>query len=125
MTDRVRRIMAVREDVVKGLQTRDCLVLPKGNQEIGEFVLGNVEVAHGLSQSHEHRMLRSAFIAGVELALPLVEEGKGSDGVPDFVSEIVGNAAIGVNIEEMLTQAVRKEPACHREVFVMSAGQAR
>ena len=43
--------------------------------------------------------------------------------IADFVAEIVGDAAVCVNIEKMLPQAAGKEPTGDREIFVMRAGE--
>ena len=87
-------------------------------------MLGDVELADGFRESYEYRMLRSAVVAGVEFALPLIEEFERGGGVSDFVAEIVGDAAVGVDVEEMLAQAAGKEPAGDGEIFVMRAGEA-
>ena len=47
-----------------------------------------------------------ARVAGVELVLPLIEKREGSSRVADFVAEIVGDAAVGVDVEEMLAEAL-------------------
>ena len=69
-------------------------------------------------------MLWSAGVAGVEFALPLIEEFEGGGGVSDFVAEIVRDAAVGVDVEEMLAQAAGQEPASDGEVLVMRAREA-
>jgi hypothetical protein len=68
-------------------------------------------------------MFGAAFVAGVEFALPLIEKFERGGCVADFVAEVVGDAAIGVNVEEMLSQVSRKKPAGDGEVFVVRAGE--
>jgi hypothetical protein len=67
-------------------------------------------------------MTRSPSITGVEFGLPLIEEFEGCSGIADFVAEIVRNAAVSVNVEEMLAQVAWQEPRGDREVFVVGAG---
>src|SRR5579859_5066658 len=55
--------------------------------------------------------------------LPLVEEFKRRRSVADFIAKIVGDAAIGINIEEMLAQTARQKPRCYGKVFVVCAGE--
>src|SRR5713101_3592843 len=68
-------------------------------------------------------MARAAFIAGVELRFPLVEQDQRCLVITGFVSEIVGDAAVGIDVEEMLAQALGQKPRGNRKVFVMRAGQ--
>ena len=124
MADGIRGVVAIGQDVVEGFEARDGLILAEGDEQVGEFVLGNVELAHGFSQRHEYWMFRSAFVAGIEFVLPLIEEFERGRGVADFVAQIVGDAAVGVDVEEMLAQAAGKEPTGDGEIFVVGAGQA-
>jgi len=45
---------------------------------------------------------RLTFVASVEFALPPIEEFERAICIWDFVAEIVGPAAIGVDVVEML-----------------------
>src|SRR6516162_7397469 len=69
-------------------------------------------------------MFRSSLVAGIELALPLIEQCERGSGIADLIAEIIGNSAISVDIEKVLAQAARKEPAGHGKVFVMGASEA-
>src|SRR2546422_3204153 len=69
-------------------------------------------------------MPRSAGIAGLEFGFPLVQQAQRRARIADLVTQIVRNAAVGVNIEKMLTEAFRQKPSGHEEIFVMGAGQA-
>jgi len=51
----------------------------------------------------------------------LVEQGEGCGGVADFVAEIVGDAAVGVDVEEILAEVFREEPGGYGEIFVVGA----
>ncbi len=41
----------------------------------------------------------------------------------DFVAQIIRDSAVGINTVEVLAQALRKEPGCDREIFVMCASE--
>ena len=124
MADGIGRVAAIGQDVVERFEARDGLILAEGAEQIGELVFGNVELADGFGQSYEHRMFGGAFVTGVEFALPLVQQFERGGNVADFVAQVVGDAAVGVDVEEMLAQAAREEPASHGEVFVVRASQS-
>src|ERR1700747_1364983 len=69
-------------------------------------------------------MTRGSGVAGVQLCLPLVKQFQRRRRVADFVAQIVGNTAIGVDVEKMLAETTRQEPGCYGEVLVVGAGQA-
>src|SRR6202035_466105 len=64
-------------------------------------------------------------VTSVELAFPLLKQFEGGSAVADFVAQIVGDAAVGVDIEKMLTKPARKEPACDGKIFVVRSSHAR
>src|SRR5579859_4544565 len=68
-------------------------------------------------------MGRLTFIAEVEFALPPVEEFEGAGRVRNFVAEVVGPAAVGVDIIEMLMKLFRQKPGDDFEIFVMMRGE--
>src|SRR5215469_15046038 len=53
-------------------------------------------------------MFRSSLVAGIELALPLIEQCERGSGVADLIAEIIGNSAISVDIEKVMAQAAGK-----------------
>ncbi len=125
MADRIRGVAAVGQDVVEGFEAGDGLILAEGAISRSEnSCLGISNCADGFGERNEDGMPRSAVVTGVEFALPLVEQCERSGGVADFVAEIVGDAAVGVDVEEMLAQAARKKPAGDGEIFVVGAGEA-
>ena len=81
----------------------------------------NVKFTDGSGKSNEHGMARSSRVAGVEFGFPLIEQFERCRGIAGFIAEIVGDAAVGIKVEEMLTQALGQEPSRYREIFVMSA----
>jgi hypothetical protein len=64
-------------------------------------------------------MAGSTGITGIELRLPLVEESKRCRRVADFITEIIGDAAISVNVQEVLAELFREEPGGDGKIFVM------
>lgn len=94
--------MTVAKQVVESLEACDGLVLAKSDQQIGKFVLGNVELAHGFSERNEYRMFRRPLIASVQLGLPFIEKCKRSRSIVDLIAQIVGYTAVGIQVEEML-----------------------
>ena len=123
MSDGIRRIAAVGENVVESFEAGDGLVLAEGDEEIGKFVLRDVELVDSLGQGDENRMARIALVAGVEFGLPFIEQGQGGRGVADFVAQIVGDAAVGVDVEEILAQVFGQKPGGDGKILVVGAGQ--
>ena len=118
----IRRVAAVGEHIVEGFETSDGLVLTEGNQQIGKLVFGNVKLLDGFGQGHKNRMARIALVAGIEFGLPFIEQGQSRGGVSYFVAQIVGDAAVGVDVQEILTEVLGKKPGGYRKIFVMGAG---
>ena len=63
------------------------------------------------------------MVAGIELGLPFIEQGEGCGGIADFVTEVVRDAAIGIDVQEILAQGLRKEPCGYGKIFVVGAGE--
>src|ERR1019366_9289394 len=124
MADRIRGIAAIGQHVVESFEACDSLILAEGAEQVGKLVLGNGELAYGLGQSDEDRMSWSAVVTGVEFALPLIQQFERGGGVADFVAQVVGDAAVGVEVEEMLAEAAGKKPAGDGKILVVGAGQA-
>src|SRR5260370_23022419 len=68
-------------------------------------------------------MARTSHITGVEFRFPLVEQKERYLAIAGFITEVVGDAAIGIDIEEMLSQPLRQKPSCDRKIFIMRARQ--
>src|ERR1700691_1436793 len=69
-------------------------------------------------------MARCAGVAGIEFGLPFVEQRQRGRGVAYFVAQIVGDAAIGVDVEEILAEVFGEEPSGDGKIFVVGAGEA-
>src|ERR1700722_7534597 len=63
------------------------------------------------------------MVAIVEFALPPIKQFEGSLFFRDFVTEIVGPAAIGVDIIEMLVKIFREQPRDYVEILVVMRGE--
>ena len=105
VTDRIRGVVAVGQEVVESFEARDSLILAEGAEQVREFVFWNVEFAHGFGEGNKYRMSSNAFVAGVEFEFPLIQKFEGSGAVADLVTQVVGDAAVGVDVEEVLAQA--------------------
>src|ERR1700730_9772728 len=119
----VGRITAVSEQIIKASVARDGLVLTEGTQQVREFVLGNFERFNCFRQRDKDRMLGIPVIAGIQFGFPLVEQSQRGPSVSDFVTQIIGDAAVGVDIAEVLAQAARKKPGGDGKILVMAARQ--
>src|SRR6185312_10346604 len=108
VANRIRRIAAVIEHILESWKACYGLVLPEGLQQIGKRLLRNGKLAHGFRQRNEYGMARMARITSVKFDLPLVEQFERSGGIAHFVAKIVGNAAIGVNVEKCCRRCLGK-----------------
>ena len=81
--------------------------MPESCEQVHEGLFRNIASAHRLSQSNEYGMTWLAGVTCREFFLPLIKQLQRRGGVADFIPQIVGNAAIGVNIEEVLAQFCR------------------
>src|SRR5580704_5877184 len=63
------------------------------------------------------------MVAIVEFALPPIKQFQGALFLWDFVAEIVGPAAISVDIVEMLVKIFREQPRDYIEIFVVMRGE--
>src|SRR2546427_13011585 len=64
-----------------------------------------------------------SFVAGVQLALPPMEQIQSARRFGNFIAKIIGPTAVGVEAEEMLVQRFGKEPRYDIEIFVVIRGQ--
>ena len=121
--DGIGRVAAVAEHVVHGGVARDGLVLAKGDEQIGERLFGNGAGADGFGQRDKDRMARAALVAGVQFPAPQIEKRQSRGVVADFVAQIVGDAAVGVDGMKVRPQRLGQEPRGDVEVFVVRLGQ--
>ncbi len=121
--DGIRGVDAVVDDGVPIGVALYELILAEGLEQIGEGLLGNVLGENGLAKSDEDGMRWFVFVTRVEFAFPPVEEFDGAIAVGNFVAEIVGPAAVGVDVIEMLVELLGEEPGDDVEIFVVMRGE--
>ena len=121
--DGIRGVAAVAEGIGHGGETGDGLILAEGDEQIGEWLLGDVAGADRFGEGDEDGMTGLAAIAGVELFTPEVEQGEGLFGIADLVAEVIGNAAVGVDGVEVGAEAAGEEPGGDVEILVMGIGE--
>ncbi len=68
-------------------------------------------------------MLYPACIHGLEFAAPPGQQAQAFLAVTNFVAQIVGPTAEGVDVIEVLVQPLGQQKADYVEVFVMMRGQ--
>jgi hypothetical protein len=57
-SDGIGGVEAVAQQVRETFVASNSLVLAKGNQQVGEWLLRDIQLADGLLQGHEHRVPR-------------------------------------------------------------------
>src|SRR5579871_3988079 len=123
MAHRICRVLAVSKHIVEGLEAGDSLILTKGDQQIGKFMLRNFKLAHRFCQRDKYRMLWRSLVTGVKFTLPLIEKFERGGCIADFIAEIVRDPAVRVHVVKVLTQPGWKKPCGNGEIFVMRAGK--
>ena len=101
----------------------DGLVLAKGFEQIGERLLRNVFGANCFAQSDEDRMRRAAVIAGIEFALPPVEELEGAVQSREFRRRDRRPSGNRHRHCRNAGAARGEQPADHVEIFVVVGGE--
>jgi hypothetical protein len=99
------------------------LIVAKGNEQIGKWLDGDIQRGNRFVQRDENRVRRLSRAAIAQFQVPLVEKRQGSYRIGNFVSQVIGPAAVGVQIVKMLVQPARQQPGNHIEIFVMMRGQ--
>jgi hypothetical protein len=101
------------------------LVLAEGVKEIVEEGAGKVAGGDRLVKGDEDGMAGAVgrVVALVEHLAPCVEKLEGNGGAGDFVAEVVGDAAEGVNALEVGADAFGEEEGGDVEVLVVGGGE--
>src|ERR1700733_8736037 len=68
-------------------------------------------------------MRRLARVAIAQFKVPLIQEGDGSFRIRNFVSQVIGPAAISIQVVKMLVQTARQQPGNDVEILVMMRGE--
>src|SRR5262249_58952997 len=98
MPDGIGRIAAVAENLLVGVVALDDLVLLEGEQQLEERRRRNREPLDRFAQRDHDRMARLAVVAGEQLLAPPLQEVEGLLPAARLVAQIVGPAAVGVNV---------------------------
>ena len=106
--DRIRGKDAIVDHGIPCGITLDGLILAEGPQKIGKRLLRNTFGEDRFAQRDEDGMRRAAMVTIIQLTLPPIEELEGALFLRNFVAEIIGPAAISIEIIEMLVQIFRK-----------------
>jgi len=72
-TDRIGRIARVSKQIIDSIKAGEVYVRSKRAQQIGEGLTRNIKTTGRIRERNENRMMRSAGISGVQLALPFFE----------------------------------------------------
>src|SRR5262249_23510177 len=123
MSHGIGRVPAIAKQIIKGLISLYHLVLAKSSKQIRERLFRDMELANGVCQRDEYRVSRLSLVTGVQLTFPLIEQVQRCFPISYFIAQIVGDATVGINIEEMLSQAHRQKPGRNRKVLIMCARQ--
>src|SRR5215467_202075 len=123
MADRIRRVLAVAEQIGECAITSGHLILTERRQEIRELVPRNLKLPDGFGERNEDGMTGSTVVACNQFPFPLIEQPQRERRISDFVTQVVRDAAVRVDVREMLTQALGQEPGDYREILIMSGGQ--
>ena len=122
--DGVRRIAAIAKHAVPIGIAVHHLVLAKRGQQIGKRLHGNIEGTNRARERNEDRVRRTPGVTPAQLILPPGEQLERASRVRNFIAQVVGPAAVGVKIVEVLVQASRQQPRHDIEVFVVRRRQA-
>ena len=121
---RVGGVAAVVEDVVPVAVAGHGLVLHEGADQVGEGLLAGCRSGARWRPGRRRRdaRLRPAYMAS---SSPRHHSSRRrlSAAIADFVAQVVGPAAVGVDVVEILVQALGQQEADHVEVLVMVGGQ--
>ena len=121
--DRVGRVAAVVGQLGQIVVAADPLILTKGHQKIDERVDRNVKPPDGLRQGDKNRVPDLARIAIAELFFPPVQQCKAFLRFARLVGQVIGPAAVGIDVIKMLPQPSRQEPTDDSEVLVVPSGE--
>ena len=79
--------------------------------------------ANRAGEGHENRVPRAPLVHGFQLASPPLEQFEAAAAVADFVTQIVGPAAIGVDVVKIPVQSFGQQKTYDVEILVVVGGQ--
>src|ERR1017187_2731929 len=120
---RIRRIAAISQYFVPVAVARDGLILHESLDQVGKRLAGNSVLPHRIAERHKHRMRGAALVHGVQFGAPPVQQAQAFGAAAHFIAQVVGPAAIRVDVIEILVEALGEQEAHHVEVLVVVGGQ--
>src|ERR1700761_1200185 len=119
MPDRIRGVPAVTEYVLEGLITRRGLVLFKGADQPIKRLDRNIAAEYRVFEGDEYGMRGFATIHSLEFASPPGEQAQAFLRIADLIAKIVGPAAEGIHVIEVLMERLGKQETDNVKVFVV------
>lgn len=126
VTDGIGRAAAIVLELGERLVPLDPPILPKGIEQCEERLAGDLEPLDRGPECSENGMStgRSLVITLHEPCFPFVQPPQAFRIVHDPVGEIIGEAAIGVEVVEILAKSPGREQPADDEVLVMGERQS-
>jgi hypothetical protein len=94
-------------------------------------MMRNLALTDGFGKRDEDRMTRRGCgwigevrVAIIEFLLPEIDERQRQPDIANFIAEVVGDTAVGVDAEEMLVQTFGQKPSRYGEVLVVAARES-
>src|SRR5262249_32129373 len=101
VANRIRRVPAIRKELLVRSIAFDDLVLFKGEEEIEEWVGRDGKRLNRLAQGEHPRVAGLAAIAAQQLFTPPAQQGECTRSASHFIRQIVRPSAIGINRMEV------------------------
>jgi hypothetical protein len=121
--DGIGAAAAIIGELLERIVARDALVLLEGVDQIEERLDGDVMAVDGLVEREVDGAGRIAGVTVMQLASEAVEKLERLLDVVNFIAQIVRDSAEGVDVAEILSQALRQEQGDDGEILVMRRGQ--
>ncbi len=125
MSDRIRRIPAIAKQIVERLVAGDASG-PGGRPSADRRkAASECRTCGPFRAARQRRMPRDCRHNRHPVPLPTASSSAETLRIADLVAQIVGNPAVGINVEEMLAQALRQKPGGDRKILVMQRARRR
>ena len=118
MSDRIGRVLAITRHIGECRIARSSD--PAGTRSAGsQTAARNVKLAHGRRLERRIQDAAGSPRSMLQLALPTGRAAPATVPVSHLVTQIVRDAAVGIDIEKMLAQPLGQQPGYDREILVM------
>ena len=119
LPDGIGRMATIVELLGDGQVSRLPLVLLKSKEQIVKRLLGYLKGFNGIDQRDEYGVRCPATVAISQQQRPPMKEFAGLRRRFAFIGQVVGPAAVGIEMIKMRTQFSRQQATGHGEVFVV------